>query len=95
VATPIDLRRLMNIRKPSVRVGYELEEIGRPKLEDVLAEFFARTGRGSRAEKPARGAKAARAAKPARAAKKAREVRGPARARATRSPRSPRRRSAR
>lgn len=49
VATPIDLRRLMNLRKPSVRVGYELEEIGRPKLEDVLRELFARLDKGRRA----------------------------------------------
>jgi predicted GTPase len=49
VATPIDLRRLMNLRKPSVRVGYELEEIGRPKLEDVLRDLFARLDKGRRA----------------------------------------------
>ncbi|HET9940130.1 MAG TPA: cyclic 2,3-diphosphoglycerate synthase [Candidatus Eisenbacteria bacterium] len=46
VATPIDLRRLMKIRPPSVRVGYELEEIGRPKLEDVLAEALNRLTKG-------------------------------------------------
>ena len=59
VATPIDLRRLMNIRKPSVRVGYELEEIGRPKLEDVIGELLAER------RKAGRGAKGPRAAKPA------------------------------
>jgi predicted GTPase len=48
VATPIDLRRLMKIRTPSVRVGYELEEIGRPKLEDVLAEAMGRLEKGRR-----------------------------------------------
>ena len=42
IATPIDLRRLVDIKHPTVRVGYELEEIGRPKLEDVIGEFFAR-----------------------------------------------------
>ena len=36
VATPIDLRRLVSVKRPMVRVGYELEEIGRPKLEDVI-----------------------------------------------------------
>ena len=36
VATPIDLRRLVSMKRPAVRVGYELEEIGRPKLEDVI-----------------------------------------------------------
>jgi predicted GTPase len=39
IATPIDLRRLINIDKPSVRVSYDLQEIGRPTLEDVLAKF--------------------------------------------------------
>ena len=36
VATPIDLARIIEIRKPSVRVRYELQEMGRPTLEDVL-----------------------------------------------------------
>ena len=37
--TPIDLRRVIKIDKPAVRVGYELQEIGKPDLEDVLARF--------------------------------------------------------
>ena len=36
IATPIDLGRLIKINKPSVRVVYELEEIGDIKIEDVL-----------------------------------------------------------
>lgn len=36
IGTPIDLRRIMKIDKPSVRVGYELEEIGRPQLAEML-----------------------------------------------------------
>jgi predicted GTPase len=36
IATPIDLRRILKIRKPAYRVGYELQEIGRPHLGDVL-----------------------------------------------------------
>jgi predicted GTPase len=39
VATPIDLRRVVEIRKPTRRVSYELQEIGRPDLKDVLARF--------------------------------------------------------
>ncbi len=39
VATPIDLGRLINIKIPSVRVKYELQEIGTPTLEDVLKDF--------------------------------------------------------
>ncbi|NPA30590.1 MAG: GTPase [Chloroflexi bacterium] len=41
VATPIDLTRLIRVNKPVQRVRYELQEIGRPTLEDVLAPRFA------------------------------------------------------
>lgn len=41
VATPIDLRRVVKIFRPSQRVRYELQEIGRPTLADVLADKFA------------------------------------------------------
>jgi predicted GTPase len=37
VATPIDLRRVLRMTQPSERVRYELQEIGRPTLEDVIA----------------------------------------------------------
>jgi predicted GTPase len=37
VATPIDLRRIVTIDKPVQRVRYEIQEIGRPNLADVLA----------------------------------------------------------
>jgi predicted GTPase len=36
VATPIDLRRVMKIEKPSMRVRYELQEIGAPTLADAI-----------------------------------------------------------
>jgi predicted GTPase len=36
IATPIDLRRLIGLNKPSVRVRYELQEIGKPDLDDML-----------------------------------------------------------
>jgi predicted GTPase len=39
IGTPIDLRRLIDIEKPTVRVRYELQEIGEPTLEDVLRDF--------------------------------------------------------
>lgn len=42
VATPIDLARVISLPCPSVRVRYELQEIGRPNLEDVLGDFFRR-----------------------------------------------------
>jgi len=39
VATPIDLSRIMNIKKPNTRVYYDLQEIGTPNLEEVVAKF--------------------------------------------------------
>ncbi len=39
IGTPIDLRKICKIKKPSVRVTYELQEIGRPDLADILAGF--------------------------------------------------------
>jgi predicted GTPase len=41
VATPVNLARVMDIARPSLRVRYELEEIGRPHLGDVLAPLLA------------------------------------------------------
>ncbi|MCX6566596.1 MAG: cyclic 2,3-diphosphoglycerate synthase [Candidatus Aminicenantes bacterium] len=38
-ATPIDLNRLIKTHKPILSVGYDLEEIGLPTLEHVLAKF--------------------------------------------------------
>ncbi len=40
IGTPIDLTRVMKIEKPSQRVRYELEEIGKPDLEDVLKKLL-------------------------------------------------------
>jgi predicted GTPase len=37
--TPIDLNRLIKTRQPLLSIGYELEEIGTPTLEDVLKKF--------------------------------------------------------
>jgi predicted GTPase len=39
-ATPIDLTRIIKVNKPMQRVRYELQEIGKPTLEDVLKEKF-------------------------------------------------------
>jgi predicted GTPase len=37
--TPVDLRRIVKANKPIVRVRYELDEIGRPNLEDILKDW--------------------------------------------------------
>jgi predicted GTPase len=42
VGTPIDLSRLVRIRKPVVRTRYELQEIGEPDLAYVVDEFLQR-----------------------------------------------------
>jgi predicted GTPase len=42
IATPIDLSRIVKINKPTVKIGYELQEIGSPTLEDVLNDFIAK-----------------------------------------------------
>ncbi len=38
--TPIDLNRVVKVNKPIVRVRYELDEIGKPDLEDILNDFL-------------------------------------------------------
>jgi predicted GTPase len=39
IGTPIDLNRIIKIKKPNTRVYYDLQEIGNPNLEEVLDEF--------------------------------------------------------
>lgn len=39
IGTPIDLRRIIKINKPAVRVFYELQEIGHPTLQDALEKI--------------------------------------------------------
>ncbi len=40
IGTPIDLNRVINIKKPTTRVFYDLQEIGSPDLREVLSEFL-------------------------------------------------------
>ena len=42
IATPIDLRHLISIAQPSLRVTYEVAERGASKLADVIREFVNR-----------------------------------------------------
>jgi len=39
IGTPTDISRILNINKPAIRVRYELEEIGKPNLEDIMKDF--------------------------------------------------------
>jgi predicted GTPase len=42
IGTPIDLARVIKIKKPNTRVFYHLQEIGKPDLADVVEEFLVR-----------------------------------------------------
>jgi predicted GTPase len=42
IGTPIDLNRVIDIKKPSTRVFYDLQSIGKPSLADVVEEFIAK-----------------------------------------------------
>jgi predicted GTPase len=46
IGTPIDLNRIVKIKKPTARVRYELQEIGQPTLETVLKPILARARKG-------------------------------------------------
>ena len=39
IGTPINLSRIIDIKKPNARASYELREIGMPKLGDILSKF--------------------------------------------------------
>ncbi|HXY08833.1 MAG TPA: cyclic 2,3-diphosphoglycerate synthase [Terriglobales bacterium] len=41
IATPIDLARVINVRKPNLRVTYEVEELSHPGLTDILSRVLA------------------------------------------------------
>ncbi len=43
IGTPMDLRHVIKLDKPAVRVTYHLEEIGEPTLRDVLGEIVRTT----------------------------------------------------
>lgn len=39
IGTPIDLNRLIKIKKPNTRVHYDLQEIGQPDLKEIIDAF--------------------------------------------------------
>jgi predicted GTPase len=41
VGTPVDLRRLLHLDKPAVKVSYELEEVSSPTLAELLRTWLA------------------------------------------------------
>ena len=42
IGTPIDIRRVMILSKPTVRVKYELQVLGPVSLEHILNDFVKR-----------------------------------------------------
>ncbi|MCL2755224.1 MAG: hypothetical protein FWD35_05880, partial [Oscillospiraceae bacterium] len=54
IATPIDLSRVIKINKPFTRVEYSLQEIGKPDMESVMAEFIAKAQKANKSKKKAK-----------------------------------------
>lgn len=46
IATPIDLSRIIKINKPVTKVNYDLQEIGKPDLNELLTDFLTKNGIG-------------------------------------------------
>lgn len=40
LGTPIDIRRIMKVTKPAARVRYEMREVTKPGLEELLSKFM-------------------------------------------------------
>jgi predicted GTPase len=47
IGTPIDLNRVIKINKPSARVSYNLQSIGKPTFKDVVDDFLTKKGIGN------------------------------------------------
>ena len=48
IGTPIDLRRVMDIKKPAVRARYEVKEITKPTLDELLRTMMPKVTEKSR-----------------------------------------------
>jgi len=44
IGTPVDLRRIMDLTRPAVRVQYELKELTTPDLDDIVGAWLERRG---------------------------------------------------
>lgn len=40
IGTPYDIREMMNLKKPAVRVRYEIREVTKPDLTDIIKKFL-------------------------------------------------------
>jgi len=45
IGTPVDLRKVIHMNKPAVRITYELKEISKPGLDEILREFLRKGGK--------------------------------------------------
>ena len=45
LANDIDIRRIMKVDKPAAKVRYEIREVTRPSLEELLNKFLERLGK--------------------------------------------------
>jgi predicted GTPase len=54
IGTPIDLRRIINIKKPTTRVKYDLAEITKPDLGDIIQNFLQKNKKKERVYDEAR-----------------------------------------
>jgi predicted GTPase len=45
IGTPVDLRKILNMNKPAFRAAYDLKEVGKPGLEEILREFLRKGGK--------------------------------------------------
>lgn len=61
-ATPIDITRIVKVKKPILRVSYELQEIGQPTVAELITEFVKKNAKKAPAKKaPAKKAPAKKA----------------------------------
>lgn len=44
IATPVDLRKIITIKKPTIRVTYELKEVSKPGLKEILTKWVNKLG---------------------------------------------------
>jgi predicted GTPase len=47
VATPVDLKGILDLRKETVRVTYEIEEVGGTPLKDAIEKFIGKSAHSS------------------------------------------------
>ena len=57
IGTPIDLNRIVKIKKPNTRIGYDLQEIGKPDLTEVIDDFVKKHKLGSKKAAPKKKSK--------------------------------------